>query len=116
GGAGRAVDDLLERRRPGRPDRHDRGHAGPRAAIGARPDRAERGPRGGYRPPSGAREAGRHALLLRGADLARDRRGARRDRVARLAVAYEGNPPPQGPPRRITSARAARALEADAVK
>ena len=39
---------------------------------------------------------GDHALLLRGADAARDRRGARRDRVARLAAAHEGDPAPEG--------------------
>ena len=33
--ARRALDGLVGRR-PGRPDRHDRGHAGPRAAVGAR--------------------------------------------------------------------------------
>ena len=37
-----------------------------------------------------------HALLLRGADAARDRRGARRDRVPRLAAAHEGDPAPEG--------------------
>ena len=46
----------------------------------------------------GAREARRHALLLRGADAARDRRGARRHRVARLAAAHEGDPAPEGAP------------------
>ena len=39
-----------------------------------------------------AREARRDALLLRGADAARDRRGARRHRVARLAAPHEGDP------------------------
>ena len=48
----------------------------------------------------GAREARRHALLLRGADAARDRRGARRHRVPRLPAAHEGDPPAEGPPRR----------------
>ena len=57
---------------------------------------------------AGAGEARRHALLLRGADPARDRRGARRDRVARLAAAHEGDPPPEGPPRRRRCPRAAR--------
>ena len=47
---------------------------------------------------SRAREARRHALLLRGADPARDRRGPRRHRVARLAAAHEGDPAPEGTP------------------
>ena len=64
----------------------------------------------GDRPPARAREARGHALLLRGAHPARDRRGARRDRVARLAAAHEGDPAPQGPPRRLAVARAARTL------
>ena len=80
--ARRALDDLVVRRRPGRADRHDRGHAGAGAAVGARADGAQGGARRGDRPAAGAREARRHALLLRGADPARDRRGARRDRVA----------------------------------
>ncbi len=92
--------DRLRRRRPDRPDRHDRGHAGTRAAVRARADRDEGGARRGDRPAARAREARRHALLLRGADPARDRRGARRHRVARLAAAHEGDPPPEGPPRR----------------
>ena len=98
-----ALDELwtvVRRRRPGRADRHDRGHAGPGAAGGARADRDAGGARRGDRPPARAREARRHALLLRGADPARDRRGARRDRVARLAAAHEGDPPPEGAPRR----------------
>ncbi len=45
----------------------------------------------------GAREARRHALLLRGADAARDRRGDRRHRVTRLTAPHEGRAPPQGP-------------------
>ena len=53
-----------------------------------------------------AREARRHALLLRGADAARDRRGARRHRVARLAAAHEGDPAPEGAP--LGRARASR--------
>ena len=92
--------DRVRGRRPDRPDRHDRGHAGPGAAVGARADRDEGGARRGDRAPARAREARRHALLLRGADPARDRRGARRHRVARLAAAHEGDPPPQGAPRR----------------
>ena len=42
------------------------------------------------------REARRHPLLLRGADAARDRRGARRHRVARLPAPHEGDPAPEG--------------------
>src|SRR5205085_7348637 len=40
--------------------------------------------------------ARRHALLLRGADAEGDRRGARRDRVARLAAAHEGGAAREG--------------------
>ena len=103
--ARRALDDLVVRRRPGRADRHDRGHAGPGAAGGARADGAEGGARRGDRAAARAREARRHALLLRGADPARDRRGARRHRVARLAAAHEGDPAPEGAPRRRARAR-----------
>ena len=78
---------------------------GPRAAGGARADGAEGGARRGDRAAAGAGEARRHALLLRGADPARDRRGARRDRVAGLAAAHEGDPAPEGPPGRRAGAR-----------
>ena len=94
-----ALDELWTpagRRRPGRADRHDRGHGGRRPGVLARADRAERGTRRGDRAPARAREARRHALLLRGADAARDRRGARRDRVAGLAAPHEGRAAPQG--------------------
>ena len=53
----------------------------------------------------GAGEARHHALLLRGADLARDRRGARSDRVPRLAAPHEGDPAPQGASRGCRGAR-----------
>ncbi len=53
----------------------------------------------------GAGEARHHALLLRGADPARDRRGARRDRVPRLPAPHEGDPAPQGAPRGCRGAR-----------
>ena len=39
--ARRALDDFVRRRRPGRPDRHDRGHPGAGAAVGPRPDGAQ---------------------------------------------------------------------------
>ena len=45
---------------------------------------------------AGARAHRDHALLLRGADAARDRRGAGRHRVPRLPAAHQGDPPPQG--------------------
>ena len=64
----------------------------------ARADRAERGARRGDRAAARAREARRDALLLRGADAARDRRGARGHRVARLAAPHEGGAPAQGAP------------------
>ena len=67
----------------------------------ARRDRDARGARRGDLPAARAREARGHALLLRGADPPRDRRGARRDRVARLAAPHEGDPaPPLAPARR----------------
>src|SRR5207248_1565515 len=53
---------------------------------------------------------GRDALLLRGADAARDRRGARRDRVARLAAAHEGDPAPEGAPLGLPGPNGAREL------
>jgi len=55
----------------------------------AQADRGQGGAgRGDLRSPR-AREARRDALLLRGADATRDRRGAGRHRVARLAAAHE---------------------------
>ena len=59
----------------------------------------KRGPARERAAPAGPREARGHALLLRGADAARDRRGAARDRVASVAAAHEGAPPPPRPPR-----------------
>ena len=64
----------------------------------ARADGAQRRARGGDRAAARAREAGRDAVLLRGADAARDRRGARCHGVTRLAASYEGGAPPEGPP------------------
>src|SRR5262249_1592750 len=60
-----------------------------------------------------AGKARRHALLLRGADPSRDRRGARGDRVARLPAPHKGDPASESEARRLTGARAARALEAE---
>ena len=86
--------DRLGRRGVAR--RHDRGPARPRARqassrrrsckelIGEAISRAAR-----------AREARHHALLLRGAHAAGDRRGARRHRVARVAAPHQGDPAPQ---------------------
>ena len=54
------------------------------------------------RAPARAREARDRALLLREPDAARDRRGPRRHRVARLAAAHEGRPAPALAPRRAT--------------
>src|SRR5204862_6967555 len=64
--------------------------------------------RGGSRTVARWGEAGLHALLLRGADAARDRRVARRHRVSLLAVAHEGGPTPEGPSRRCSGSRAGR--------
>ena len=57
-----------------------------------RPGRAARPDRRRDRGAAGAREARDRALLLREPDAARGRRGARRDRVARLAAAHQGRP------------------------
>ena len=57
--------------------RHDRGSRRAGAAGRARPDGDEGGDGRGDLQPARAREDRRHALLLRGADTARDRRGAR---------------------------------------
>ena len=65
---------------------------GPQPDSRARRDGDEGGDGRGDRRPARAREDRRHALLLRGADAPRDRRGARRDRVPRLAAAHEGDP------------------------
>src|SRR5438034_664396 len=59
-------------------------------------DGDEGGDRGRDRPPARAREARRHPVLLRGADPPRNRRGARCDRVPRLAAPHEGGPSSQG--------------------
>ena len=60
--------------------------SGPDPGALARADGGEGGARGGDLGPPRAGEARRHALLLRGADAPRDRRGARRDesRVSQL--------------------------------
>src|SRR5207302_1514519 len=63
-----------------------------------------------------AREARGHALLLRGADSPRDRRGARRHRVARLAAAHEGDPAPEGAARRLARQTSRRRLMIDAMR
>src|SRR5262249_37238621 len=73
-------------------------------------DGAQGGAGRGHRAPARAREARGDALLLRGADPARDRRGARRHRVARLAAAHEGDLALEGAPRRVGGTRAARPL------
>ena len=80
-----------------------------RSGVLARADRAERGARRGDRAAAGAREARRHALLLRGADAARDRRGARRDRVPGLAAPHQGRAAAEGAARRAASAGRGRA-------
>ena len=56
-----------------------------------------------------AREARHHALLLRGADAPRDRRGPRGHRVARLAAAHQGRAAAEGAAAGLPRARAARA-------
>ena len=66
----------------------DRGAPDPAGAR--RPVRAARSDRRRDRRPARAREARRRPLLLREPDPARDRRGPRRDRVARLPAAHQG--------------------------
>src|SRR6185503_17493114 len=90
--ARRAVDRERFQWRPGltagHPDRRER--ARPVAGHGL--DRAQGPLRRRDRAPARAGEARRRALLLREPDAARDRRGPRRDRVARLPAAHEGRP------------------------
>ena len=98
GRARRAVDRLGRLGRPGLAARHDPGPAGARPRHGDGHDRDE-GPAGRRdRAAAGAREARGGPLLLREPDPARDRRGARRDRVARLAAPHEGRAAPQVAP------------------
>ena len=70
----------------------DRGAPDPAAAR--RPVRAARPHRRRDRRAARAREARRRALLLREPDPARDRRGARGHRVARVAAAHQGRAAP----------------------
>ena len=57
----------------------------PRSSPGPRgPRRGKRASRGGHSPPVQDRAARHHSLLLRAPGAARDRRGAPRDRLARL--------------------------------
>ena len=80
--------------------------SGPDPEVSLEQTESQGGARRGDLGPPRAGEARRDALLLRGADAAGDRRGARRDRVARLATAHEGDPAVEGASlRRRTRAR-----------
>src|SRR4029079_4786691 len=99
GGDQVALIDTTEeagRRVPGVSAAHDRGGGGGGDGVLARANRAQRGAGGGDCPAARAGEARGHALLLRGADPARDRRGARRHRVAGLAAPHQGRPAAEG--------------------
>ncbi len=100
-----ALDELWAgERREHRADRHDRGSA----RLGS----IARAPRGGdarsARPrdhaPARPRAARGHALLLRRAHPARDRRSPQRHRVACLPAPHQGDPPP---PRLVVARRRA---------
>ncbi len=73
---------------------------------GARSERPARPRRRLDLAPARAREARHRPLLLREPDAPRDRRGARRDRVARLAAAHQGRPAPALRPGRVRLAGA----------
>ena len=88
--ARRALDRLRLLRRPGLAARHDRRRRRRRPAGGARQQRGQGPPDRGDRLAARARAAGRRPLLLREPDPARDRRGPRRHRVARLPAAHQG--------------------------
>ena len=89
-----ALDELWavvgRQRRPGLAARHDPGPHSARPGAGGRCERAQGPHRRRDRPPARAREARDRPLLLREPDAARDRRGARRDRVAHLPAAHQG--------------------------
>ena len=90
-----AVSDAS--RRPGVAARHAARPRRARPAAGARRLRAQGPPGGRDQRAARAREARDRALLLREPDPARDRRGARRDRVAHLAAAHQGRAAAQEP-------------------
>src|SRR4029079_10945424 len=89
GRPGRALDRLRLERGPGLAARHDEGPERGRSREGARRQRAEGPPRPCDLEAARAREARDRALLLREPDASRDRRGAGRDRVARVAAPHE---------------------------
>ena len=88
--ARRALDDLRLLRRLGLPARHDLRPARRRPAGIARQQRDQGPSHRVDRRAARARAAGRRPLLLREPHPARDRRGPRRHRVARLAAAHQG--------------------------
>ena len=99
--ARRALDRLRLLRRPGLAARHDRRRRRRRPAGGARLQRGQGPADRGDRLAARARAARRRPLLLREPHPARDRRGPRGHRVARLPAAHQGRdaaevPPPAG--------------------
>ncbi len=89
--ARRALDGLGLLRRPGLAARHDLRPACRRSA-GVAGQQRDQGPADrGDRLAARARAARRRPLLLREPHPARDRRGARGDRVARLPAAHQGS-------------------------
>ncbi len=96
--ARRALDGLGLLRRPGLAARHDLRPARRRPAGVARQQRDQGPPHRGDRLAARARAARRRPLLLREPHPARDRRGPRRHRVARLAAAHQGGHAAQVPP------------------
>ena len=88
--ARRALDRLRLLRRPGLAARHDLRPARRRPAGVARQQRDQGPADRGDRLAARARAARRRPLLLREPHPARDRRGPRRHRVARLAAAHQG--------------------------
>ncbi len=95
--AGRAVDRLRLLRRPGLAARHDLRPARRRPAGIARQQRGQGPADRRDRLAARARAARRRPLLLREPHPARDRRGARRHRVARLAAAHQGRDAAEDP-------------------
>ena len=96
--ARRALDGLRLLRRPGLAARHDLRPARRRPAGGARQQRGQGPPHRGDRLAARARAARRRPLLLREPHPARDRRGPRRHRVARLPAAHQGRDAAEEPP------------------
>ena len=109
--ARRALDRLRLLRRPGLAAGHDRRRRRRRPAGGARHQRGQGPPDRGDRLAARARAARRRPLLLREPDPARDRRGPRCHRVARLPAAHQGRDAAEVPARAGVIAAAADSFE-----